>query len=109
VKQPRLDPRDALNRPTNRVLLALLLKNESPVRAKEAREELRLSIGHFGLAIRSLERYGLAQRRNILADGEDASRLPQMFIEATDLGREHAQGLDAFVAAPDALSPSESL
>jgi DNA-binding MarR family transcriptional regulator len=103
VKQPRLDVRDALNRPAAKTLFGLLLRNDSPIRMREAREQLKLSIGQFGLAMRSLERHGLAQRRNFAEDAEaSGAKLQHPYIEATDLGREHGQGLgENFFEAPN--------
>jgi hypothetical protein len=90
VKQPRLNVRDALNAPAARTLFGLLLKQESPIRLRAAREELKLSIAQFGLAMRSLERHGLAQRRHIATSVEDmVPKLQHSYLEATDLGREH--------------------
>ena len=78
---------------------------------KSAREELKLSIGQFGLAMRSLERHGLAQRRNIAMEGEGTpGRLQHQYLEATDLGREHAQSLgDIFASAADITSNNGAL
>ena len=94
MKQPKLNVRDALTRPSARQLFGLLLKQDSPIRVRTAREETKLSIAQFGLAMRSLERHGLVQRRHIASDAEASGlRLQHSYLEATDLGREHGISL----------------
>lgn len=86
-----------------RPLLAFLAKTEEPVRVRAARESLQLRVAQMGLAMRSLERYGLAVRRNLPVDSEDGTRNQHPFIEATDLGREHARGILRASAPPPPL------
>ena len=104
MKQPRLNARDALNQPAARTLFGLLLKQESPIRLRAAREELKFSIAQFGLAMRSLERHGLAQRRHIAQEGEEnqGPKLQHSYLEATDLAREY--GL-SFAASESTQNP----
>lgn len=109
MKQPRLDMRDVLSKPQTKALFNFLLRREEPIRFPDAREQLGLSIGQFGMALRSLEYFGLAQRRNLKPEGEDATgRLPLMYVEATDAGREHGTRLASFLQAASASAPSPS-
>ncbi len=107
MKQPKLNVRDALTRPSARQLFGLLLKQESPIRVRAAREETKLSIAQFGLAMRSLERHGLVQRRHIASEAEaGALRLQHSYLEATDLGREHGISLTLEVPPGGPTGPS---
>lgn len=91
--KPRLNVNEVLARPAARSLFELLLRNEAPLRMRAAREELNLSISQFGLAIRALERHGLAQRRVLASTERITDPAPHPHVEATDQAREHGPAL----------------
>jgi hypothetical protein len=97
VKTPRTDVNDALAAPASRTLLTYLATIEEPVRTQAARETLSLSIAQLGLAMRALERHGLVLR--VSRPTQEGSRFSHPFLEATDLGREHARRLQVLAAA----------
>ena len=94
VPKPRRDAGLGLVTEADRNLLGFLLQCEAPIRATTAREQVGLSVARFGLAIRSLERHGLAQRRIMIAEG-DEKRQQFAHLEATDLGREFTLTMQA--------------
>lgn len=106
MKQPRLNVHELLGKPAARRLLQYLASSEDPVRFKQAREATMLSMGQFGLAIRALERHGLAVRRAQSVEGPDGRTTHHQFVEVTDIGRDHAERLPE--PAPATMAPPAS-
>lgn len=83
--------REALASPVANALLQYLLVRRSPTRVPVARKALSLSPGEFGLALRALERHGLAKRFRAghAPTGDAIGRLGNLnrhlFVEATTL------------------------
>ncbi|HLE48389.1 MAG TPA: hypothetical protein VI818_08840 [Candidatus Thermoplasmatota archaeon] len=100
MKLPRIDPKVTLAQPTARSLLSFLAKLEGPIRVRAAREALDLSIGQIGVAMRALERHDFVMRRTLLDDSV-APPAHHSFLEATDLGRELARGIQITSAPSD--------
>lgn len=78
----------ALSRPRTIALLEHLLIQRSPTRVRDACERLSLPVRDFGLALRTLERHGLAKRLRLGSPASGRSTLnPHLFVEATELAR----------------------
>jgi hypothetical protein len=75
-------------RPVSHALLRFLLEQTNPVRVTVAREELALTASELTVALRSLERSGLARRSRSAPIGTGLAMLrPHLFIEATETAR----------------------